>query len=95
MFAYALTPFVILPVGLLLRRHGSQGRLFNIAVGLVAALTLVGMLSCSSSDSSPPDSNTGGTSPATGTPAGTSNVTVTASSGGGSTSVPVTLTVTR
>jgi probable HAF family extracellular repeat protein len=95
MVAYALTPFVILPVGLLLRRHGSQGRLFNIAVGLVAALTLVGMLSCSSSDSSPPASNTGGTSPATGTPASTSNVTVTASSGGGSTSVPVTLTVTR
>jgi uncharacterized membrane protein len=96
MFAYALTPFVILPVGLLLQRHEIQGRLFSIAVGFVAALTLVGMLSCSSSsDSPPPASNTGGTPPATGTPAGTSNVTVTASSGGGSTSVPVTLTVTR
>jgi hypothetical protein len=95
-FAYAVTPFLILPVGLLLRRHESQRRLFNIAVGLVAALALVGMLSCSSSsDSTPPASNTGGSPPATGTPAGTSNVTVTASSSSGSSNVPVTLTVTR
>ena len=95
MFAYALTPFVILPVGLLLRHHGSHGRLFDMAVGLVAALTLVGMLSCSGSDSTPPANNSGGSPPATGTPAGTSNVTVTASSGNGSSNVPVTLTVTR
>lgn len=96
MFAFALTPFVFLPIGILLRRQPSGHRLFSIMAGFVATLTLAGMLSCSSSDSpSPPPTTNSGGSPANGTPAGTSNVTVTATSGSSSSGVPVALTVTR
>jgi hypothetical protein len=95
MFTFALIPFVLLPVGMLLRHHPSGRRLFSLAVGFVASLTLVGMLSCSGSDSSPPPAtNSGGSPPATGTPTGTSTVTVTASSGSSSSGVPITLKVT-
>jgi probable HAF family extracellular repeat protein len=96
MFAFLLSPFVLLPVGMILRRRGSDRRLFSVAVGFVATLTLAGMLSCGGSDSSlPPVTNSGGSPPANGTPAGTSNVTVTATSGSSSSSVPVQITVTR
>jgi len=95
MFAYGMTPFVLIPIGMLIRRRGSDRRLLSIAAGGLITLTLLGTLSCSSSDSSPPAPNSSGGVPATGTPAGTSIVTVTASSGSGSSGVPVTLNVTR
>lgn len=82
------------------RRIGLHGagelshRTDRIAAAGVIALAVVGTMSCSSSDS-PPATNSGGGTPATGTPAGTSNVTVTGTSGSSSTGVPVTLTVTR
>ncbi len=96
MFASVLAPFVLIPVGVLVRQRGSDRLLLDIVTGFIIALTLTGMLSCSSSDSPPPPAvNSDGNPPATGTPAGTYNVTVTASFGSGSSSVPVTLTVTR
>jgi probable HAF family extracellular repeat protein len=95
MFASLLAPLVLIPMGIFIRRRAWDGRLLSIATGFLITLTLLGMLSCSGSDSSPPPANSGGGIPATGTPAGTSNVTVTASSGSGNSGVPVTLTVTR
>lgn len=95
MFAYVMTPFVLIPIGMLIRRRGSDRRLLSIVTGCLVTLTLLGTLSCSSSDSPPPATNSSGGVPATGTPAGTSIVTVTASSGSGSSGVPVTLNVTR
>jgi len=96
-FASLLAPIFLIPVGMLVRRQGSDRRLLSIASGCLVMLAMVGMLSCSSSDSSspPPTNSSSGTPPANGTPAGTSNVTVTASSGSGSTNVPITLNVTR
>jgi hypothetical protein len=94
MFAYGITPFVLISIGMLMRRGGSDRRLLSIAAGCFITLTLIGTLSCSSSDSPPPATNSNGV-PATGTPAGTSIVTVTASSGSASSGVPVTLNVTR
>ncbi|MGE3154773.1 MAG: hypothetical protein AB7G48_20020 [Nitrospiraceae bacterium] len=94
MFAWLLAPIGLIPIGLLARRRGTDRRLLSIAAAGVITLALVGTMSCSSSDS-PPATNSGGGTPATGTPAGTSNVTVTGMSGSSSTGVPVTLTVTR
>jgi probable HAF family extracellular repeat protein len=88
MFASLLAPVMLIPVGLLIRRRRSDGRLLSLIAGCVMMLAIAGMLSCSSSDSTT-------SPPATGTPAGTSNVTVTATSGAGSAGVPVALTVTR
>jgi hypothetical protein len=58
-------------------------------------VAVLGLLSCGGSDSIPPATNSGGGGSATGTPAGTSTVTVRATYGARSTSVPVTLVVTR
>ena len=92
MFAYALTPFgLILIGGLLYRRRADDHSLWT---GLLLVF-VIALVSCSSSDSSTPPVNSGGGTPATGTPAGTSTVTVTASSGGSSSGVPIQLTVTR
>jgi probable HAF family extracellular repeat protein len=93
LFASLFLPVVLIPVGLLMRRSGVDGRHLSIASGCLMALTVVGLLSCSSGDS-PPPASTGGV-PATGTPAGTSTVSVTATSGGNSSNVPIQLTVTR
>ncbi len=92
MFAYALTPFgLILIGGLWYRRRVDDPSLWT---GLLLVF-MIALASCSSSDSSTPPVNSGSGVPATGTPAGTSIVTVTASSGGSSSGVPVQLTVTR
>jgi hypothetical protein len=92
MFASLMASFVLIPVGILVGRRKSDHRW----LGLGILLLVVAMASCSGSDSStPPAVNSGGSPPATGTPAGTSTVTVTASSGSSSSGVPVTLTVTR
>jgi uncharacterized membrane protein len=93
MFASLLTPIVFIPVGFLVRRWRPDG-LWCIAAGCLVTLAVVGLLSCSSGDSPPPAVTSGGGA-ATGTPAGTSTVSVTATSGAGSTGIPVTLTVTR
>jgi probable HAF family extracellular repeat protein len=87
MVASLLASIFLIPIGVLIGRRGSDRRLLSAASGCVIALAVAGMLSCSSSDSTTP--------PATGTPAGTSNVTVTGTSGSNSRGVPVTLTVTR
>jgi probable HAF family extracellular repeat protein len=96
LFAFMLTPMVLLPVGLLIRRRGSDRSLMSLAAFCLVTATLIGLLSCSGDDSAlAPAPNSGGGVPATGTPAGTSTVSVTATSGGNSRNVPVTLTVTR
>lgn len=91
MLAYALTPFGLILIGALWYRRRADTHTLWIAVLLTS---VIAMASCSSDDSPPPANNSGG-APATGTPAGTSTISVTARSSAGSAGVPVTLTVTR
>lgn len=91
MFAYALTPVGLMLIGGLWYRRQGDAHILWMAVLLISMITVA---SCGSDDAPPPATNSGGP-PATGTPAGTSNITITASSGGSSTGVPITLTVTR
>ena len=95
LLASVLAPIALVPVGILMSRkkHGSE--LIGLVTGCLILAAMIGLLSCNSSDSTPPATNSGGGTPATGTPAGTSSVTVTATSGPSSTGVPVSLTVTR
>ena len=95
--ASVVTPVLLIPVGMLIRRRGVDGRLLSLFVSGVLVLALAGLWSCSGSESTPPPATTsgGGGAPATGTPAGTSTVTVTGSSASGTSTVPITLTVTR
>jgi probable HAF family extracellular repeat protein len=92
MFAYALTPVGLMLTGALWYRRRADTHMVWMALLLIS---VIAMASCSSSDSTPPATNSGGGIPATGTPAGTSTVSVTASSGGSSSGLPITLTVTR
>jgi uncharacterized membrane protein len=92
MFAYVLTPFGLLLIGALWYRRRADVHTVWMAVLLTS---VIAMASCSSSDSTPPATNSGGGPAATGTPAGTSTVTATATSGSNSNGVPITLTVTR
>jgi len=93
MSALLLPPFALMLVGLLLYRPTvDRHRLWT---GLLL-LVVIATASCGGSDSSsPPPDNSAGGAPASGTPAGSSNVTVTASSASGNGSVPLTLNVTR
>ncbi|MDF0645790.1 MAG: hypothetical protein P0111_17320 [Nitrospira sp.] len=97
MFAWLLPAIGLIPIGFLARRRGTDHRLLGIPAAWLIALAVIGTLSCSNSDSSPPPpaTNSGGGPAATGTSAGTSNVTVTANFGSGSSGVPVTLVVPR
>jgi len=92
MLAFLLTPFALALVGLLYRPTVDRHRLWT---GLLLVI-VIATASCGGSDSSSPtpDNSTGG-APANGTPAGSSNVTVTASSASGNNTVPITLNVTR
>lgn len=92
MFAYALTPLGLMLIGALWYRRRADTHTVWMAVLLIS---VIAMASCSSSDSTPPATNSGGGVPATGTPAGTSTIAVTASSGGSSSGLPITLNVTR
>ena len=94
--ALLVTPVLLMPVGMLIRRRGADGRMLSLLAGGVMVLALAGLWSCSGSESTPPPATTsGGEVPATGTPVGTSTVTVTGSSASGNSTVPITLTVTR
>ena len=89
-------PIALVPVGLLMGRKKHGSALIGLVTGCLILAAMVGLLSCNSNDSTtPPATNSGGGTPATGTPAGTSSVTVTATSGSSSAGVPVSLTVTR
>lgn len=91
MFAYALMPVgLMLLGGLWYRRKADLHSLWMAAL----LISVIGLTSCGGDDAPPPIINSGAP-PATGTPAGTSNMTVTAISGGNSNGVPITLTVTR
>jgi len=92
MFAFVLTPFVLMLVGLFLYRPSVDHH--NLWTGMLLML-VIATANCSSSDSSAPPPNGSGGIPAAGTPAGSSNVTVTASSASGNSTVPITLNVTR
>ncbi|MBA5865446.1 MAG: hypothetical protein GDA67_01985 [Nitrospira sp. CR1.3] len=92
MFASLLTPIVLVLIGLLLYRRPVDRH--NLWTGMLLML-VIATASCSSSDSSAPPPNGSGGIPAAGTPAGSSNVTVTASSASGNSTVPITLNVTR
>ncbi len=97
MFAYALTPVgLMLLGGLWYKRRGTDGNLMSLVALWLVTAALTGLLSCSGDDAATaPAPNPGGNPPATGTPAGTSTVNVTATTGGNSSGVPITLTVTR
>ncbi|MGE0643971.1 MAG: hypothetical protein AB7P24_09880 [Nitrospira sp.] len=91
MFAYVLTPVGLMLIGgLWYRRKADLHSLWMAAL----LISVIGLTSCGGDDAPPPIINSGAP-PATGTPAGTSNVIVTAISGGNSSGVPITLTVTR
>ena len=95
MLAYLLAPFALFATVVFAggKRFDSCKRSFW--TGLFVILVVVATSSCNSDSSSPPPVTSGGGAPATGTPADTSAVTVTATSGASSSGVPITLTVTR
>jgi hypothetical protein len=95
MLAYMLAPFALFATVVFV-----GGKRFNPSkrghwTGVLLIVIVVATASCNGDSSSPPPVTSGGGTPATGTPAGTSAVTVTATSGASSSGVPVTLTVTR
>ncbi|HMU55782.1 MAG TPA: hypothetical protein PKA61_12300 [Nitrospira sp.] len=92
MFAFLMTPFALALAGLLLYRPTMNRHCLWTGLPLILAIVAT---SCSGGDSSPPPVNSSGGAPATGTPAGTSNLTVTASSASGNSTVPITVNVTR
>ena len=95
MLAYMLAPFALFATVVFVggKRFNPSKR--DLWTGVLLFLIVVTTASCNGDSSSPPPVTSGGGAPATGTPAGTSAVTVTATSGAGNSGVPVTLTVTR
>jgi hypothetical protein len=95
MLAYMLAPFALFATVVFVggKRFNPSKR--DLWTGVLLILIVVTTASCNGDSSSPPPVTSGGGAPATGTPAGTSAVTVTATSGASTSGVPVTLTVIR
>lgn len=95
MLAFMLAPFALFATVVFVGGKRFDPYRRGLWTGVLLIVIVVATASCNSDSSSPPPVSSGGGSPATGTPAGTSAVTVTATSGAGNSGVPITLTVTR